>query len=81
MRQVNELWGGGAKQNAERQEDIGDKILDVLAGDKGKKQKQKEAQKDWFANKVGGSNASDPVFIFIVFFRSTRWPAEVKQES
>jgi hypothetical protein len=53
---VNELWGSGAKQNAERQEDVGDKILDVLAGDKGKKQKQKVAQKDWFASKVGEGN-------------------------
>lgn len=48
-----ELWGGQAKQNAEQREDVGDKILDVLAGDKGKKQKEKAAQKDWFANKVG----------------------------
>jgi hypothetical protein len=62
---VSELWGSGAKQNAERKEDVGDKILDVLAGDKGKKQKEKEAQKNWFANKVGGGNAaSDPVLVF-----------------
>ena len=57
---MGELWGGGAKQNAERQEDVGDKILDVFAGDKGRKQKEKEAQKNWFAGKVGGSNGFTP---------------------
>jgi len=46
-----ELWGGKATQNAAQQEDLGDKILGVLAG-KGKKQKEKEAQKNWFASKV-----------------------------
>lgn len=53
---MGELWGSGAKKNAEQQEDVGDKILDVIAGDKGKKQKQEEAQKNWFASKVGGCN-------------------------
>ena len=65
--QVNELWGSGAKRNAERQEDVGDKILGVLAGDKGKQQKQKEAQKDWFASKVSGGNAFFSAAIFIAF--------------
>jgi hypothetical protein len=61
--QVKEFWGGPAKQNAERQEDVGDKILDVLAGGKGKQQKEKEAQKSWFAHKVnemaGGGQAGE----------------------
>ena len=37
--------------------------MDVLAGDKGKKKKEKEAQKDWFASKVnemaGGGQAGE----------------------
>ncbi|KAF9653653.1 hypothetical protein BDM02DRAFT_1642962 [Thelephora ganbajun] len=57
---ARELWGGEAKQNAERRENIGDKVLDVLAGGKGKKEKE-EAQKSWFVNKVnemaGGGKA------------------------
>lgn len=57
---MGELWGDGAKKNAGRQEDIGDKLLDVLAGDKGKKEKQKVAQKDWFASKVGGGKIFTP---------------------
>jgi len=60
---VGELWGSQGKQNAERQEDVGDKVLDVLAGDKGKKQKEKQAQKNWFASKVnemaGGGQAGE----------------------
>ena len=81
--QVSELWGGQAKKkNAEQQEDVGDKILDVLAGGKGKKQKEKEAQKNWFASKVGrGNTSSHPIAALIVFRRSTRWPAEAKLES
>jgi len=60
---VGELWGSGAKQNAGRQEDVGDKILDVLAGGKGNEHKQKQAQKNWFASKVnemaGGGQAGE----------------------
>jgi len=60
---VTELWGGQGSRNAERQEDVGDKVLDVLAGGKGKKQKEKEAQKNWFASKVnemaGGGQAGE----------------------
>jgi len=37
--------------------------LDVLAGDQGKKQKEKQAQKNWFASKVnemaGGGQAGE----------------------
>lgn len=77
-----ELWGGQAKKkNAEKQEDVGDKILDVLAGGKGKQQKEKEAQKNWFANKVGRYDTLHPIVALIVLLRSTKWPAEVKPES
>ena len=62
---MSELWGGEANKNAKKQEDIGDKILGSLAGGKGKQQKQEEAQKNWFANKVGRGNIfrQAPVFI------------------
>jgi len=60
---VSDLWGSHATQKAEEQEDVGDKILDVLAGNHGKKQKEKEAQKSWFASKVremaGGGQAGE----------------------
>jgi hypothetical protein len=51
--------------------------LDVLAGDKGKKQKEKEAQKNWFANKVWLLYFSS-VVVLIAFARSTRWLAEAR---
>lgn len=66
---MKEFWGGPAKQNAERQEDVGDKILDVLAGGKGKQQKEKEAQKNWFAGKVGRRDTFDFYLGLIVFTR------------
>jgi len=60
---VTELWGGQAKKDAKQQEDVGDKILDVLAGGKGTEKKEKEAQKNWFAGKVnemaGGGEAGE----------------------
>lgn len=63
--QVSSLWGGGAKQNqsSERQKDVGDKILDALAGGKGKQPTRKEAQRSWVANKInemaGGGQAGE----------------------
>lgn len=81
MCQVSELWGNGTKQDAGRHEDIGDKILGVLSGDKGKEQKQKEAQRNWFATKVSGGSALHSIVVFTALFRSTRWLGEVRPES
>ena len=55
--------------------------MDVLSGGKGKQQKEKEAQKNWFASKVGGSDKPSPKTVLIGFYRSIRWPEEVKLES
>ena len=55
--------------------------MDVLSGGKGKKQKEKEAQKNWFASKVCGGDIPGPVAVLIAFHRSIRWLEEVKPEN